>query len=575
VDDASRGLFLFLSHQPVVTIFLVLGLGHVVGRASIGMLSVGSTAGSLLVALLVGVLAFEVFDIRFQIPDLLGTLFLALFIYAIGLRVGPQFVEGMRQEGMQLVVLVIITTTVAFALAYGGSTLLGLAPGVAPGILAGSNTISAVMGVATSAVDDGLFTPPAGMTPAEVKANIAAAYSMSYLPSVFLIVLLVRHLPGLFGIDPIRAAKKAEQQYGAKGHALSGTSHAFDIGMPAGDVRVFRVANDEFIGRHVQDVFERLFVPVLRLTRDGVSIPIDSGPVLHAGDLLTVAGKVDHLLQSSRIGPEVADDEARRLDIDQAEIVLTSRTLVGKTLDELRRGMPTYRLRLRALFRSGHEIPILPKTTLARHDMLRVIGPAESIARLGKTLGLVVRPSTATDIVTLGFAIAAGYAVGLITIPVAGVPIGLGTMGGIVVAGMVVAIVRAVNPALGGPMPEGARAFLEILGVDLFVTTLGLTVAPALRATLSRGSEALTLLLLGAVCSTLPTFISWLVGLYVFRMDPIVLAGAVAGARNSTTAMRAISDQAKSQIPSFGYPVPYALSTVVFLIYGYVAMLLS
>ena len=76
-------------------------------------------------------------------------------------------------------------------------------------------------------------------------------------------------------------------------------------------------------------------------------------------------------------------------------------------------------------------------------------------------------------------------------------------------------------------------------------------------------------------CATLPTFISWLVGLYILKMDPMVLAGAVSGARNSTTAMRAISDKAKSGIPAFGYPVPYALSTVVFLIYGYLAMLLS
>ena len=83
------------------------------------------------------------------------------------------------------------------------------------------------------------------------------------------------------------------------------------------------------------------------------------------------------------------------------------------------------------------------------------------------------------------------------------------------------------------------------------------------------------MLLLGIACASVPTFISWLVGLYVLKMDPMVLAGAVAGARNSTTAMRAISDESKSPIPSFGYPVPYALSTVVFLVYGYLAMLLS
>jgi putative transport protein len=148
-------------------------------------------------------------------------------------------------------------------------------------------------------------------------------------------------------------------------------------------------------------------------------------------------------------------------------------------------------------------------------------------------------------------------------------------MGGIVVAGMVVSVLRAIDPALGGPMPEGARAFLESVGVDLFVTTLGLTVAPALLLALSEGRTALAVMGIGLACATVPTFISWLVGLYLLKMDPMVLAGAVAGARNSTTAMRAISEASKSTIPSLGYPVPYALSTVVFLIYGYVAMLLS
>ena len=58
-------------------------------------------------------------------------------------------------------------------------------------------------------------------------------------------------------------------------------------------------------------------------------------------------------------------------------------------------------------------------------------------------------------------------------------------------------------------------------------------------------------------------------------MHLIVLAGAVSGARNSTTAMKAISDEAHSEMPAFGYPVPYALSTIVFLIYGYLTMMLS
>lgn len=568
--------FQLLADQPFMTIFFVLGLGYVLGRVSLGFFSVGSTAGSLLVALLVGALAFALAGVRFQIPDLVGTIFLALFTYAIGLRVGPQFVEGLRKEGWQLVVLTLVTTTTAFLLAFGGSRLLGLAPGFAPGILSGANTISAVMGVATGAVDDGLYQVPAGLTADEVKANIAAGYSLSYILSILGIVLLVRNLPALFGIDPVRAAKESEKTFGAKGDPLPGTSAAFDVGMLPGDVRVYRLEHETFVGRPVHEVFERLDTPVLRVTRGDTAIKLVDNPRLEKGDLVTVAGPIKALEAGTEaFGPEVDREEARHFDLDQAEIVVTAPAFVGRTLRDLHTSLPAYGTRVRALFRGGHEMPLLPGASLRRHDVLRVIGPPLAVGRLSRALGQAIRPTTFTDIVTLGIGIAAGYAVGLITVPIGGIPIGLGTMGGIVIAGMAVSVIRAVNPAFGGPMPEGARGFLESIGVDLFVTTLGLNVAPALVAALAEGERTLLVLLLGLVCATLPTFISWLVGLYLLRMDPIVLAGAVAGARNSTTAMRAISDKAKSQIPSFGYPVPYALSTIVFLIYGYLAMLLS
>jgi putative transport protein len=299
-------------------------------------------------------------------------------------------------------------------------------------------------------------------------------------------------------------------------------------------------------------------------------------PTLQRSDVLTVGGRMTSIVERAvSLGPEVADDKARHFDVDQADVVLTSVEMAGKTLDEFHASKAGYGVRLRALFRGGHELDLLPATTLQRHDVLRVIGPSAAVAHAVASLGQAVRPTNATDIVTLAFGIATGYAIGLISVPVAGIPVGLGAMGGVVVAGMVVAIVRSINPALGGPMPEGARAFLESIGVDLFVCGLGLNVAPALIAALSGGLSTLASIVLGIAMAVVPTFISYVVGLYVLKMDPMVLAGAVAGARNSTTAMRAISDRSKSTIPAIGYPVPYALSTVVFLVYGYLAMLLS
>jgi putative transport protein len=567
--------FHLLVAQPFVAIFLVLGLGYLAGRLSLGFFSLGSTAGSLLVALIVGSLAFVLAGVRFVIPDLVGTIFLALFTYAIGLRVGPQFVEGLRREGWQLIVLTMVTTTCAFLFVLFGARALHLPPGYAPGLLSGADTISAVMGVATSAVDNGLFTPPPGVTAEEVKANIAAGYSLSYILSVLGIVLLVRNLPAMFGYDPVAAAREAEKSYGAKGHALPGTSAAFELGLPEVGVRVLKLERDGFAGQPALTVFEQLGVPVLKITRGKDIVKLADNPRLEHGDLLTLAGPIDKLLACDKIGAEVANAAARHLDVEQAEIVVTNRAEAGKTLSELQQSAPAYGVRFRALFRGGHEMPLLPDAKLMRHDVLRVAGIAGGVERLVKRLGVAVRPTNATDIITLGLGIATGYLVGLITVRVGGIPFGLGSMGGVVVAGIVISIVRSMNPALGGPMPEGARAFLESIGVDLFVTTLGLTLAPALLAALSQGKTTLMVLGLGIATAVVPTFISYVVGLYVLRMDPMVLAGAVAGSRNSTTAMRAISDKSKSNIPSFGYPVPYALSTVVFLVYGYLAMLFS
>src|SRR5262249_12231887 len=149
-----------------------------------------------------------------------------------------------------------------------------------------------------------------------------------------------------------------------------------------------------------------------------------------------VGGQIKNLIQDTEsLGPEIADDKMRHFDIDQADIVVTQKEFVGKTLEELRASLPAYGCRVRALFRDGHELPLLPGTELRRHDVVRVAGPPESVRRLSQALGIPVRPTNATDIITLGLCIAAGYAVGLITIRIGGIPIGLGTMGGIVIAG--------------------------------------------------------------------------------------------------------------------------------------------
>src|SRR5262249_52255178 len=158
------------------------------------------------------------------------------------------------------------------------------------------------------------------------KANIAAGYSLAYILSVLGIVLLVRNLPGMFGYDPVTAAREAEKSFGAKGAALPGTSAAFDIGMPEVGVRVLKLEHPGFAGKPALEVFDKLGVPVLKITRGKEIVKLTDNPKLERGDLLTLAGPIDKLLPCDKaVGPEVADSAARHLDVDQAEIVVMNR----------------------------------------------------------------------------------------------------------------------------------------------------------------------------------------------------------------------------------------------------------
>ncbi|GAL31578.1 hypothetical protein JCM19240_5009 [Vibrio maritimus] len=136
---------------------------------------------------------------------------------------------------------------------------MGLEPGYAAGIISGSYTVTAVMGVAQSAVSSGAFVPPAGMSADQVSANIAAGYAISYVLSTVLIILLIKYLPSMFGIDPVKAGKDAEKEFssGDDNEKLPSTFGFSDVGVLPIDVRAYKVTHEELVGQSVQDLYKR------------------------------------------------------------------------------------------------------------------------------------------------------------------------------------------------------------------------------------------------------------------------------------------------------------------------------
>jgi len=581
------GTMHFLGAQPFVLLFLTLALGTVIGRRKIGFISLGSTAGTLLAGIAISGCAFLVYGLTYTVPSLLTTVFLNLFMFAVGLKVGPQFFSGLRLDGAKFVAVSLVVVLLNFAIAFGMSKALGLAPGMATGLIAGSMTDTAVIGAATGAVESGSYVPPPGVTPQDVIGNVAAGYAINYLFSLIGIILLVKYLPRLSGIDPRAAAKAAEEAYGGGESQIPtvGTDVAYAMHKLSMDVRAYRVENDKVIGASVLELADHADAPVVRLMRGGLIVDLATDPKLQRGDIITVLTDVGRLvaLSGAGVGPEVADLEARRVDLEVADLVITNKALIGLPLQEV-----TERLRenifpgaervgrlvqLAAFIRAGEPYPAYPATRVEHGDIARVIGPKDRIDLMGKFIGAVVRATTVSDVLTIALGLAVGYLIGYLNVRIAGIPISLGTPAGVMLAGILISTLRSRYPLFGGPVSEGARGLLQDLGLDLFIAVVAVNTAPNVVNAFTSGG-VLTLLTIGTAAALIPPVVAWVVGIKLLKLNAAVLMGAICGARFSTPALRAAQEETGSAIPGVGYPVPYAITAVLVLVAGYLALFL-
>jgi putative transport protein len=583
------GVLHFLGTQPFVLLFLVLALGTELGRLKIGFISLGSTAATLLVGIAISLCAYLLYDIRYQIPTLLTTIFLNLFMFAVGLKVGPQFFSGLRLDGIKFIVIALIVVSLNFAIVFGAGKALGLGPGFATGLISGSMTDTAVIGAATGAVESGSYRPPEGVQAADVVGHVAAGYAITYLFSLVGMILLIRNISRLSGIDTKSAARAAEESYGGRQDLLPtvGTEAAYSstLQLPV-SVRAYKIEHDDIIGLSVREASIRFDIPILRVMRGDQMLEMSKNPVIVRGDVVTVIADKARLVKVSKLQPalaEVADERALKVDIEVADLVVTRREFVGLTFEEAVKrfrknlfpeGEEVGRIfHLLAAIRAGESIPIWPGTRIERGDIIRVIGPKDRVDQAGKLLGAAVRSTSTSDILTMSLGLAIGYIIGYLSIKVGGIPVSLGTPAGVMLAGIGISTLRSHFPLFGGPVSEGARNILQDLGLDLFIAVVALNTAAGVASAFT-GGGVIALLAIGVIGGLIPPLVAWVVGLKFLKLNPAVLLGALSGARFSTPAMRAAQEECGSVVPAVGYAVPYAINAVLVLVAGYLALFL-
>ena len=557
-------LFQTLKSYPEIAIFLSLAFGYYFGSFTYKGLGLGAVTATLIAAVVIG-------QIGITISGPLKPTFFLMFLFAIGYGVGPQFVRGIAQDGVPQAVFAAIVCVFCLGAGYFGAKLAGYDVGSAIGLYAGSQTISASMGLATDAINR------VGLSPEETKKLFDAmpvAYAVTYIfGTVGSAIVLALIGPALLGIDLEAACKKYEEKYGGKKQAggLGTAWHQFEM-------RAFRVRErGPVVGKTVQEAEalipdQRVFIQ--RIRQDGKIIDATADTVIHAGDTVAVAGRRDVLVRLiGEQAEEVDDRELLAVPIEGVDVYVTSKDVDGKTLEQLAKEPAARGVFLRKITRGAiaTDIPILPNTKLNRGDIVTIVGRTPDVAAATKMLGRPDRATDVADVAFIGAAIAIGALAGALVYKIGSVPLTLSTSGGALISGLFFGWLRSVHPTFGR-IPSSTVWFMNSVGLNVFIAVVGISSGPGFVAGLQQ--LGFSLFLWGVAVTTVPLILAMYLGKYVFRFDDAIVLGCCSGARTTTASLGMINDRAKSQIPGLGYTVTYAVGNTLLTIWGMVLVML-
>ncbi len=564
-----EALFQYLQSNPFLLLFFTVGLAVWIGRFSVKGYGLGMVAAAVVVGVVLATWA-SVYGVKLQLDNFAKSLMYYLFMYGVGLRVGPSFFNSLKKDGLTFTILAVVCAFLGLGLVVVLSHLFGLPAGAAGGVLAGSQTMSAAIGTAEMAVAQGAYKVPAGSTAEGISAMIALGYGISYIWGTVGIILICKYLPKWWGVDARKAAKEYEEQHGVPNLDDAGVTGY----RPAG-LRAYRLENKQTAGKTIAGFRrEHPEYRILNIVRGGQALGASAELVMQVGDVVALGGRLEDLTaKMGLLGPEVPDAKALAIPLDQAEILVTDKSLEGRALKEFRHEEFAGQIQLLRMERGGVPIPMGADTQLQRFDVLFVAGLRSAVEKAAARLGKVARPSTGTDLLTLSVGMILGLLIGGINVPVGGFSVGLGNAGGLLLSGIFVS--SAVSRLrFFGSTPNAARNILEDLGLVTFVGIVGINAGASLLAQLT-GVVALKIFIVGFIACTIPPFVTWALGYHLFKINPAVLMGGVAGARSHSGPCREAAKEIGSSVPWVGFPVGYAVSGVLLTIFGYFAMVLS
>lgn len=544
-----------------LSIFLALAVGFWLGAKKIAGFALGSVTATLLAAVAIG-------QVGIDIAGPIKSTFFMLFLFAVGYGVGPQFFRGLSKDGPKQILFSVIVLGICLLAPYLCAKLAGLNVGYAVGMYAGSQTISASIGVATDQMNR------LGVPPDQLKTwfdAIPVGYAVTYIfGTIGSAIILAQLGPKLLRIDLPKACAEYEKQMG-------GGETSYDPGVFSAyrqvELRAYRISGASGLtGKPVGTLFPDLRIFFERVRRGDRIIDADASTVLEDGDIASISGPRPVLVEEvEAIIPEVDDRALLDAPATLVDVLVMSKTVNRRTLRELA-DLPEARgIYLRRITRDMIEIPILPGTEILRGDILTVGGSARHVERFVASVGHADRPTEATDLAVVSAGIVIGGLVGALVIDLGGIPVSLSTSGGALLAGLILGYWRTIRPTFGN-IPAPSLWLMNTLGLNVFIAIVGISAGPGFVSGLQQ--VGISIFLWGMVATSVPLIAAMLLGHYVFKFHPAILFGVCAGVRTTTAALGMIQEAAKSKVPALGYGMPYAIGNTLLTIFGMVIVLM-
>lgn len=557
-----------LRQHSELAIFLTIAAGFWIGKIKVGQFSQGIVTSVLLVGVLVG-------QLNITIEEPVKSVFFLLFLFAIGYKVGPQFFRGLKKDGLPQVGFAVLMCVGCLVITWILALIMGYNAGEAAGLLAGAQTISAVIGVADDTIN-GLNIST------EQKNNminiIPVAYAVTYIygtaGSAWVLSSLGPKMLG--GLEKVKAACKELE-------AKMGTSEADEPGFEHARrpvvFRAYTIENDWFgNGKTVEQLEsyfisqgKRLFVERMRHNHTIIN-EILPGQLLQKGDEVVLSGRREFAIgEEDWIGEEVIDPQLLDFPVEVLPVMIHKKPYANRKLEFIRKQPFMHGVSVRRIKRAGIDIPVFAQTMVDSGDTLELVGLKKEVETAAKQLGYIDRPTNATDMVFVGIGILIGGVIGALAIHIGGVPISLSTSGGALIAGLVFGWLRSKHPTFG-QIPESSLWVLNNVGLNMFIAVVGISAGPSFIQGLKEVGPML--FIIGILATSLPLLLGLILARYVFHFHPALALGCTAGARTTTAALGAIQEAVDSETPSLGYTVTYAVGNTLLIIWGVVIILL-